>query len=78
LWVAAAVTQTDVVDDLVRRDWAQTDGTTYRLTAEGAAAHAAITEQVAALQADSLRGISEAERRTTLEVLARIAGNLER
>lgn len=75
-WVAAAVTQTDVVDDLVRRDWAETDGSSYWLTSAGRAAHERITAAVAQLQADSLRGIPEADRRVALEVLARVAANL--
>jgi hypothetical protein len=75
-WVAAAVTQTDVVDDLVRRDWAETDGSSYWLTSAGRAAHERITAAVAQLRADSLRGIPEADRRVALEVLARVAANL--
>src|ERR1700749_4958357 len=65
-WVAAAVTQTDVADDLVRRDWATSDGAGYRLTADGGAAHVRIAEQVRALQAQSVRGISAADHRTAL------------
>jgi hypothetical protein len=75
-WVAAAVTQTDVADDLVRRDWAAADEAGYRLTADGVAAQTRIAEQVRAVQADSVRGISAAEHRTALDVLARIASNL--
>lgn len=76
-WVAAAVTQTDVADDLVRRDWAASDGSDYRLTADGTAAHVRIGEQVRAAAAESVRGVSVADHRIVLEVLARIAGNLE-
>jgi hypothetical protein len=75
--VAAAVTQTDVADDLVRRDWVASDGVDYRLTADGTAAHLRIAEQVRALHVESVRGIAAAELRTALEVLARIASNLE-
>jgi hypothetical protein len=75
-WVAASVTQTDSVDDLVRRDWAATDGSTYRLTEDGAAARARIAEQVRGADTDSLRGVGAAELRTVREVLAQVARNL--
>jgi hypothetical protein len=76
-WVAAAVTQTDVVDDLVRRDWAATDGTIYTLTADGEAAVRRISDDVGALRARALEGVAAADLDTTLAVLARMAANLE-
>jgi DNA-binding MarR family transcriptional regulator len=75
-WVAAAVTQTDVVDDLVRRDWAATDGSTYTLTDAGEAALVRISADVEALRARALDGIDSAAVATTLAVLTRMSANL--
>jgi DNA-binding MarR family transcriptional regulator len=76
-WVAASVTQTDVVDDLVRRDWAATDGSTYTLTAEGESAYARISADVDALRGRALDGVDPEHLDITLAVLARVAANLE-
>jgi DNA-binding MarR family transcriptional regulator len=75
-WVAAAVTQTDVVDDLVRRDWAATDGTTYTLTDDGEAAYRRISADVEALRARAVDGIDPAALAAATEVLERMAANL--
>jgi hypothetical protein len=76
-WVAAAVTQTDVVDDLVRRDWAATDGSSYTLTDPGEAAYLRISADVEALRARALDGVAASDLETTLAVLARMATNLQ-
>jgi DNA-binding MarR family transcriptional regulator len=76
-WVAAAVTQTDVVDDLVRRDWAATDGTIYTLTDDGEAACRRISAEVEALRAQAMHGIDPAAVATALGVLERMTANLE-
>jgi DNA-binding MarR family transcriptional regulator len=76
-WVAASVTQTDVVDDLVRRDWAATDGSTYTLTAAGESSYARISADVDALRARALDGVDPEHLDITLAVLARVAANLE-
>jgi predicted transcriptional regulator len=78
LWVAAAVTQTDVVDDLVRRDWADTDGSTYRLTTVGVVAVERIQQLLEAVHAQALHGLAPAEVAAALDVLDRVAGNLSR
>jgi DNA-binding MarR family transcriptional regulator len=77
-WVAASVTQTDVVDDLVRRGWAQIEGETYRLTPDGEIAHQAIERDVVALRAQIAEGFSQREFNGVLDALARMAANLER
>jgi len=69
--------ETDVVDDLVRRDWAGTDGTVYTLAADGEAALARISAEVEALRARALGGVDPAALETTRAVLARMAANLE-
>lgn len=77
LWVAASVTQTDVVDDLVRREWAGTDGESYWLTDSGATAYARVAAGVAQLQTSCRDGVSDAEYLAAIDVLSRIAANLE-
>lgn len=76
--VAAALTQTDVVDDLVRREWADTDGVSYHLTVAGTAAQTQIDREVAAIGRLATAGIPETEYRAALDVLARIGANLDR
>lgn len=77
-WVAAAVTQTDVVDDLVRRGWASYDEVVYALTPEGETAHAAVEAEVAALRRLLVEGFSPREYQVVVDALARMAANLER
>ncbi len=77
-WIAASVTQTDVVDDLVRRGWASFDELTYALTPEGEAAHVAIEAEVAVLRRLLLDGFSAREYQAVIDSLQRMAANLER
>ncbi len=76
-WVAASVTQTDVVDDLVRRGWANTDGESYELTADGEEAYGRISLDVATLRGIVTDGFSTAEYETVVGALARMCANLE-
>jgi DNA-binding MarR family transcriptional regulator len=78
-WVAASVTQTDVVDDLVRRGWAeaQPGGDLYTLTADGEEAYSRISLDVATLRAQVTDGFSADEYASVIEALARMAANLE-
>lgn len=76
-WVEASVTQTDVVDDLVRRDWVATDGSIYSLTESGAAAVARISTALADLRTAALANIPAADVTTAAAVLAALAANLE-
>lgn len=76
-WVAAAVTQTDVVDDLVRRDWARTDGDLYTLTADGAAAQQRIGAAVAALRERTVDGVSASEVAAAMGTVERMTANLQ-
>lgn len=77
-WVAASVTQTDVVDDLVRRGWAEIDGDLYTLTADGEEAYSRVSLDVATLRAQVTDGFSAEEYTRVVEALARMAANLER
>lgn len=76
-WVAASVTQTDVVDDLVRRGWAEIDGDLYALTAEGEQAYSRLSLDVATLRAQVTDGFSTEEYTAVVAALARMAANLE-
>ena len=76
-WVAASVTQTDVVDDLVRRGWAEIDGDLYTLTAEGEQAYSRVSLDVATLRAQVTEGFTAQEYAAVIDALARMAANLE-
>ncbi|MGQ0464499.1 MAG: MarR family winged helix-turn-helix transcriptional regulator [Sporichthyaceae bacterium] len=77
-WVEASVTQTDVVDDLVRRDWVATDGSSYSLTAHGTAAVARIQTGLDELSTQSLAGLSPDAVATARAVLDTMRENLEK
>lgn len=76
-WVAASVTQTDVVDDLVRRGWAEIDGDLYTLTADGEEAYSRLSLDVATLRAQVTDGFTAEEYAQVIEALSRMAANLE-
>lgn len=77
-WVAASVTQTDVVDDLVRRDWVSTDGDRYELTEAGSGAVERIQAALDELSGQALDGVSVDAEATARAVLDTIRENLER
>lgn len=76
-WVAASVTQTDVVDDLVRRGWAAIDGDLYTLTADGEEAYSRVSLDVATLRAQVTDGFTAEEYAQVIDALSRMAANLE-
>ncbi|GAA0635946.1 MarR family winged helix-turn-helix transcriptional regulator [Sporichthya brevicatena] len=76
-WLPASVTQTDVVDDLVRRGWAEIDGDLYALTSDGEEAHSRVSLDVATLRAQVTQGFSADEYAAVVNALARMAENLE-
>lgn len=76
-WVAASVTQTDVVDDLVRRGWAEIDGDLYTLTADGEEAYSRLSLDVATLRAQVTDGFTAEEYAQVIDALSRMAANLE-
>lgn len=77
-WVAASVTQTDVVDDLVRRGWAEIDGDLYALTADGEEAYSRVSLDVATLRAQVTDGFTAEEYARVIDALSRMAANLEK
>ncbi|MGV9309098.1 MarR family winged helix-turn-helix transcriptional regulator [Nonomuraea sp. NPDC003727] len=78
-WTPGAAPLEDVTGELTRRGWlAQDDAGRYTLTAAGQAGHAAVHEKVNGIRSTFLTGLTEEEYRRTVDVLQRMAGNLER
>ncbi|WP_336216391.1 MarR family winged helix-turn-helix transcriptional regulator [Nonomuraea sp. LPB2021202275-12-8] len=63
----------DAVEALTAKGWAQ-DG---RLTADGKRAHATIAERVGHVRRRAVEGVSPHEYQATVDVLRRMAANLE-
>jgi hypothetical protein len=64
--------------DLVQRGWAEPlAGATVQLTSEGLQTHRRLQATVAEQRRHIAEGVSEADYRTTVSVLERMAGNLE-
>jgi hypothetical protein len=63
-----------VVDDLLTRGWV-TGG--YELTGEGRRVHDRVAEQVHAARAKAVEGISAEEYTTLIDLLRRVAANVE-
>jgi DNA-binding MarR family transcriptional regulator len=67
-----------VIDDLNRRGWVQpAQNGTLELTPDGVSSQAALLERVKATRRQVVHGISEEEYRTVIDVLSRMATNLE-
>lgn len=67
-----------VVDDLVSRRWVERDDDDrLRLTAAGSDAHAALLARIGATRQTLALGVTEEEYRTVIDVLQRMASNLE-
>jgi hypothetical protein len=78
-WGADAITLDEVTSDLTRRGWFTQDDTgRYALTPAGHAGHAAVRKKVQGIRSTSLAGLSEEDYNGTLQVLQRMAENLER
>lgn len=68
-----------VIDDLVARGWVREgQGDLLELTAVGTRAHAALEERVAATRQLLVRGVTGDEYRAVIDILSRMAKNLER
>lgn len=65
-----------VLDDLVQREWV-TSNDAFALTAEGTSAHAQLLERVTENRQRLTAGISPAEYQSVVDLLAKMAGNLE-
>jgi len=68
----------NVLADLRRRGWVEPlDGSRFRLTAAGRSAHQRLQAAVATHRQRISEGVREQDYRTAVEVLERMAGNLE-
>ena len=68
-----------VIDDLVARGWVERgEGSVLKLTPAGAGVHAALLERIQATRQRLVRGVTQEEYLTTVDVLRRMARNLER
>jgi hypothetical protein len=76
-WGQGAITLDEVTSDLERRALVVDDGGRYALTAAGEATRAKIAEQVDVTRRRLVDGVAREEYLATVEVLQRMAANLE-
>jgi DNA-binding MarR family transcriptional regulator len=76
-WGQGAITLDEVLSDLERRALIVNDGGRYALTAAGKATRAKIAEHVDVTRRRLVDGVSREEYLATVEVLQRMAANLE-
>jgi DNA-binding MarR family transcriptional regulator len=76
-WGQGAITLDEVLSDLERRALVAIDGGRYALTAAGTATRAELAEQVDVTRRRLVDGITREEYLATVEVLQRMAANLE-
>lgn len=76
-WAEGAITQQEVVDDLLDRGWAASADGRVALTQAGIAAHAQILTQVNATRARVLNGLTGEDYETVLRVLEQMTANVE-
>lgn len=68
----------EAIDDLVRREWIERDGDSYRVTALGTDELTAVESRVAEIRARLTDGLTAQQYTATVEVLTTMAENLER
>jgi DNA-binding MarR family transcriptional regulator len=67
-----------VIDELMAREWVrQGEGNRLELTPAGARAHAALLERIQSVRQLLVRGVTQEEYLAAIDVLRRMAGNLE-
>ncbi|HEU4397797.1 MAG TPA: MarR family transcriptional regulator [Actinomycetota bacterium] len=68
-----------VIDELVARGWVeQGEDNVLKLTPVGTGVHAGLLERIQAMRWRLVRGVTQEEYLATVDVLRRMAGNLER
>jgi len=78
-WGPGTITLDEVTSELAHRGWLTQDDTgRYALTPAGQAGHAAVGKKVQGIRSTSLTGLSEEDYNGTVQVLQRMAENLER
>jgi hypothetical protein len=68
---------TTVSNELLQRGWVSAEDGRLQLTESGHLAHGAILEKVAGARRKTVQGISDAEYLATIDVLQRMAANLD-
>src|SRR5262245_30841722 len=76
-WGQGSITLEEVTSDLWRRGWLVHDDHRYGLTAAGEAARTRIAERVDVARSRLVDGIASAEYLATVDVLRRMAANME-
>jgi|SRR6185312_380414 DNA-binding MarR family transcriptional regulator len=78
-WGPGAITLDEVTSELARRRWLTRDEAGfYALTPAGQAGHAAVGNKVQGIRSTFLTGLTEEDYSRTVQVLQRMAENLER
>jgi len=78
-WDPGAITLDEVTGELTRRGWlTQDDAGRYTLTPAGQAGHAAVKTKVHGIRSTFVTGLTEQDYRATVQVLQRMAENMER
>jgi hypothetical protein len=67
----------EAIDDLVRREWIERDGSGYRITALGTETLTAVESRVSQIRARLTDGLTAEQYTATVKVLAIMAANLE-
>lgn len=76
-WVEGAITQQEVVEDLLNRGWVEISNALPSLTAAGVGAHSRVSSQVNGTRAKVLEGLTAEDYATVLRLLERMTLNLE-
>jgi hypothetical protein len=78
-WGPGAITFDQVTSELAGRGWLSRDAAgQYALSPAGQAAHAAVQEKIYGIRAQFLTGLTEGDYLHTVQMLQRMAANLER
>ena len=78
-WGAGAITLDEVTGELTHRGWlTQDDAGRYTLTPADRAGHAAVETKVHGIRSTFLTGLTEQDYHATVQVLQRMAENMER
>ena len=78
-WGPGAITQEEVTGELSRRNWlAQDSAGRHTLTPDGRAGHAAVQEKMNGIRSAFLTGLGDEDYHRVVQVLRRMAENLER
>lgn len=75
--VEGAITQQEILDDLLSRGWVEMSNALVRLSAAGVQAHAGVSSRVNATRAKVLDGLTPEDYATVLRLLEQMTLNLD-